>query len=371
MSESLREEDVARLLSNPDGDTRAEIAGKIAAQHSALGPKERKMAEDIFRVMVRDAEVRVRSALSRQLKESQFVPHDVALSLARDVDEVSLPMLQFSEILSDADLIEIVNSQEAHKAEAVAKRSHVSAALSDALVETGNEDVVAALVANDGADITETTFQKVVEEFASNDRISKPLSERTDLPVTIVEDLMTRVSESIRTYLISQRDFSPEHVDALLVQARELAVLGLSDANSDVNKLVAHLHKNGRLTPSIILRAVCMGDMNFFETALACLAKVKVENARTLIHDEGKRGFIAIYEKSGLPKQFYQAIRAAIDVSADMKFDGEAQDRERFSRRMIERILTQYGDLGVQFEADDLEYLLAKMNQLPPTIVAQ
>ena len=31
---------------------------------------------------------------------------------------------------------------------------------------------------------------------------------------------------------------------------------------------------------------------------------------------------------------------------------------------MIERILTQYGDLGVEFESDDLEYLLAKMAQL-------
>ena len=39
-------------------------------------------------------------------------------------------------------------------------------------------------------------------------------------------------------------------------------------------------------------------------------------------------------------------------------------DRERYSRRMIERILTQYGDLGVEFESDDLEYLLAKMAQL-------
>ena len=119
------------------------------------------------------------------------------------------------------------------------------------------------------------------------------------------------------------------------------------------------------------MRAVCMGDMNFFETALAKLAKVKVENARTLIFDEGKRGFAALYEKTGLPRQFYQAMRAAIDVSAEMTYDGEAQDRERFSRRMIERILTQYGDLGVQFEADDLEYLLAKMNQLPPTLVTQ
>ena len=371
MSETLNEQDVARLLANPDGDTRAEIAQKIAAQHAVLSDKERKMAEDIFRVMVHDAEVRVRSALSRQLKENQLVPHDVAMSLARDVEDVALPMLQFSEVLSDADLIEIVQSQESHKAEAVARRAHVSTAVSEALVETHNEQVVATLVANEGAQISESTFHKVVDEFGSNDLIGKPLAERHDLPVTIVEQLMTRVSDNIRDYLIKQRDFSPEHVDTLLMQAREMAVLGLSDSDTDVEKLVEHLHKNGRLTPSIILRAVCMGDLNFFETAMAKLAKIKPDNARTLIHDAGKRGFDAVYEKSGLPTSFHRAMRAAIDVSAEMEYDGEPHDRERFSRRMIERILTQYGDLGVEFEADDLEYLLAKVNQLPPTLVTQ
>ena len=58
-----------------------------------------------------------------------------------------------------------------------------------------------------------------------------------------------------------------------------------------------------------------------------------------------------------------------ITLSYEMEYDGGPNDRERFSRRMIERILTQYGDLGVEFATDDLEYLLAKMNQLPSTML--
>lgn len=374
VSNSLNEEDVARLLNNPDGSTRAVIAEKIASQHTTLNESERKLAEDIFRVMVKDAEVRVRSALSRQLKENQMVPHDVAVALARDVDEVALPMLQFSEVLSDDDLIEIIRSQTENqpesegKAEAVARRPHVSESLSDALVETHNEHVVAALVSNSGAELSETTFHKVVDEFAGIDAIGKPLAERSDLPVTVIEQLMTKVSENIRTYLIHREDVSPEQADALLVQAREMAVLGLSESDQDATKLVDHLFSNGRLTPSIILRSVCTGDMTFFEIAMAKLAKIKVENARTLIHDAGKRGFDAVYEKAGLPPVFKTAMRAAIDVSSELSYDGEANDRERFSRRMLELILTQYGDLGVEFEAGDLEYLLAKVGQLPPTL---
>lgn len=369
MEEKLNEEDVKRLLSNPTGDTRTEIAGKIASQHQGLSAGERKLAEDIFRLMVKDAEVRVREALSRQLKENPTVPHDVALSLARDVEDVSLPMLQFSEVLTDEDLIEIVQSQSPEKQVAVASRHTVSANLADALVETGNEAAVATLVSNEGAELTEKTLLNVADRYGESETVGKSLVERKTLPISVAERLMTKVSENLRQHLMARPDMTPEAAAAMMIQARELAVLGLSSSDSDVVALVEHLYRVGRLTPSIMLRAVCMGDMTFLEVALAKLARIKVENCRTLIHDAGKRGFEALFEKASLPKAFYAAMRAAIDVSYEMEYDGKPNDRERFSRRMIERILTQYGDLGVDFENDDLEYLLAKMNQLPTTVL--
>ena len=108
------------------------------------------MAEDIFRIMGKDTEVRVREALSQNLKENPNVPHDIAVSLAKDVDSVSLPVLQFSEVLSDADLIEIVRSQDPAKPVAIAQRSSVSEFVSSVLVDTENSDVVMSLVSNEG-----------------------------------------------------------------------------------------------------------------------------------------------------------------------------------------------------------------------------
>jgi|TARA_B100000959_G_scaffold72770_3_gene77261 hypothetical protein len=49
----------------------------------------------------------------------------------------------------------------------------------------------------------------------------------------------------------------------------------------------------------------------------------------------------------------------------ETEFDGGENDRERSARWMIERILTQFGDLGVDMESDNLEYFLAKLNELP------
>lgn len=364
----LSETDVARLMNDPSSESRVETAAKLAREIDSgqLTASERLIAEDIFRLMARDAELRVREALSRHLKQSPHLPHDVALALARDVDTVALPVLNFSEVLTDSDLIEIVRSQSQTKQVAVASRPAVSSPVAEALVETHNEVVVTALVGNDGADIPEQSLQQVVEEFGESQAMQGKLVHRASLPITVAERLVTKVSENLRDYLIAHHDLPGDLTTEMLLQARERAVVGLAGESDpdQLEALVRHLHKNGRLTPSIILRALCMGDVPFFEAAMACLTGIPLVNSRIVVHDIGPLGLKTIFERANLPPKLFPAFRAAIDVYRTMDYDGGANDRERFSRRMMERILTQYGDLGVDFEADDLEYLLARMNKL-------
>ena len=118
----LTKDDVSRLLTDPSVDNRIGTSTKIAEgfNDGTLNENERRMAEEIFRVMVRDAEVRVREALALNLKENPAIPHDVALSLAKDVEQVALPVLQFSEVLIGANLIEIIASQSLEKQVAIA-----------------------------------------------------------------------------------------------------------------------------------------------------------------------------------------------------------------------------------------------------------
>ncbi len=367
---SLSQQDVIKLLSDPSPEYRAVTAEKIAKQFSGLGANERKLAEEIFRLMVKDAELRVREALAANLKESPDVPHDIAIALARDVDSVSLPILQFSDVLTDEDLVEIVSSQSESKQTVIAKRTNVSSSVSTALVNSGSEKVVETLVGNTGADINEKSLQKVIDKFGAVEAMQEKLVHRNKLPITVSERLVTMVSEKMQQHILANHELRPEIAAGLIVQSRERATIGLSTSSDEgeIEKLVRQLHKYGRLTPSIILRAICMGDILFFEAGLAQLTGLPLVNVRMLIHDSGNLGFKSLYEKAGLPGPFFPAMRAAIDVSTETKLDGEANDRERHSRRMIERILTQYGDLGVTFENDDLEYLLTKMNQLPPTL---
>ncbi len=102
-AEPLTQADVERLLADPTPQMRAGTTAKIAAQFDAqvLSPDQRRIAEDIFRALVRDTEVLVREALSAHLKSTPDLPHDVALALATEVDSVARPRLMFSEVLTD------------------------------------------------------------------------------------------------------------------------------------------------------------------------------------------------------------------------------------------------------------------------------
>jgi uncharacterized protein (DUF2336 family) len=366
---NLTKEDVSRLLSDPSVDNRVETAVKIAEDFDSgsLSENERQMAEEIFRFMVKDAEVRVREALAQNLKESSGLPHDLAVNLAQDVDQVALPILQFSDVLTDEDLIEIIQSQSGDKQTAIAGRSKVSENVSEALVDSGNEQAVTNLLSNEGAAISENSLNKVVDELGEKEQIQDAMVHRPKLPISVTERLVTVVSEKLAGELVGRHDLPENAVTDLVLQSRERAIISLStDSDAgDVETLVQQLNKNGRLTPSIVLRGLCMGDLTFFEVAMAELAGVSLENGRQLIYDSGRLGLRTLCREAKIPLPQLMAIRAAVDVSREMELDGREHDRERYSRRMIERIMTQYDDLGVEFESNDLNYLLTKMSQLP------
>lgn len=361
----LSQADVARLLADPSPAIRSETATKLAGDVSShqLTEHERKLALEIIQIMTRDVAVQVREALSANLKETPDIPHEVAVALANDVESVALPILRSSPALTDEDLVSIVRGGDSvAKQVAIAGRDTVSETVSDALADTHNEDVVATLVGNDGAALTEQTLQRVLSDFPDSERVHTPLVHRHQLPITIAERLVTMVSDRLKDHLVTHHELPATVASDLVFQTRERATATLLSETSggDVEELVYQMRVNGRLTPSLILRTLCMGDVTFFEASLANLARVSMDNTRKLIHDQGPLGLKAIYAKAGLPPELFPAVRTALKVVAETPFDGLPGDRERRMRLVIERILTQYEDFDLGI--DNLDYLLRKLN---------
>src|SRR5579864_7979975 len=136
MADNLTKSDVERLLADPSPETRADMAAKVAREfrRGRLTGEERRIAEEIVRIMAQDAALRVRQALAEHLKESNSLPPDVARLLAADVEPVALPVLQYSTVLTDEDLLELVKGANSQRLTAIARRRTLSEPISDAVV---------------------------------------------------------------------------------------------------------------------------------------------------------------------------------------------------------------------------------------------
>ena len=271
-------------------------------------------------------------------------------------------------MLTDEDLIDLVRVGSSIKQEAIASRPNLTETVSDALITHAEEPAVVVLMGNNTATIAEDTFHRAVTRFAQSDNVKEAMVKRETLPITVAERMVTMVSKALQNHLVKAHDLAPETAANIVLRSREHAIIRLSLGASDdeLRLMIAQMHRNGRLTPSLILRALCTGDIAFFEAAMAAKSEVPLENAQILIHDPSRRGLAALYRKAAMPETLFVAVRAAVDVVDELRFDGEARDLERFRSRVITRVLT----LVETVDAADADYLLDKLGDVlvhPPT----
>jgi uncharacterized protein (DUF2336 family) len=364
MPASLSSHDVARLMAEPSPDLRVELAGKLAADLSGntLTATEVALAQDIVRILARDVEEKVRASLSRGLRHASNLPRDVARRLADDVEYVALPLLADCLVLTDEDLIEIVRGGSCLKQEAIASRANLPEIVSHSLIMHAQEPAVVVLMGNNTANIADDSFDRAVNRFAVSTRVKEAMVLRDKLPAAVAERLVTMVSKALQAHLVMTHALAPATATDIVLNAREQAIIHLSWGASDVDlrRMVTQMHCNGRLTPSLILRALCTGDIAFFEAAMAVRGDVPLENAQVLIHEPGRRGLEALYRKAAMPEVLYGAVLAAVDVVDEIGFDGQARDLERFRSRVITRVLT----LVETVDEADADYLLDKLGDV-------
>ncbi|MFP6741079.1 MAG: DUF2336 domain-containing protein, partial [Alphaproteobacteria bacterium] len=75
----------------------------------------------------------------------------------------------------------------------------MAADVCEALVETADEKSVATVVGNDGAEVSEETFEKVLDVFPDSDQVKEQAVSRTKLPVKLAERLVTMVSDELQS----------------------------------------------------------------------------------------------------------------------------------------------------------------------------
>ncbi|MES2833704.1 MAG: DUF2336 domain-containing protein [Pseudomonadota bacterium] len=368
----LTEVDIRRLIKATDDDDRAAAAHKLcrSMDHADLTDDDRAAAQKILRMIAEDAAELVRRAMAVTLKSSDLIPHDVARRLAADVDSVALPLIGFSPVFSDDDLIEIVRAGSAVRQTAVAARPRVSRDVAEVIADVGCQDAVRTVAANDNSDMSELALGRAVDRFGAAPEVVNAIAYRQVLPLEITERLVALASDAVREHLITRHAMAPEAAIRLARFARERATVDLVDqaaSSADLPTFVATLNSRKVLTASLLLRALARGQMTLFEYGLSELAQTPHQRAWLMIHDAGPLGLKAIYDRAGLPPRLFQAFRAGVDTWRTLQAEGADTSGDDFRHRMLERFLTQRPNAP----REDLAYLMERLDHEPLARVAE
>jgi uncharacterized protein (DUF2336 family) len=98
----------------------------------------------------------------------------------------------------------LINAGDAATLRLIARRRHLSPALTDALIGHGDASVLLAVVRNPGASLSPEAFQVLAESAKSRTSLQAPLATRPDTPAPIAFELFWSLPPQLRRYVLSR-----------------------------------------------------------------------------------------------------------------------------------------------------------------------
>ena len=310
------------LARDADAGVRATLAEKIAGP-AAAGAYEndrlRDMAYSALALLAKDQVVRVRQTIAEALREVTDAPPDVIRRLAWDVETVvSTPILKFSPILTDSDLIEIILAKpSAGSISAVSARNGVSEDVSQAIVNSADIEGIAILLGNKSAQIREETLDRVIADAAHIAVWHMPLAMRPRLLSSLAVKVARVVAEDVLKRMQS-RDDLPGNIAAAV---REVVLQRLADGvatlpddlisgsstsggvrldDHNIFDKAAKLWAEGALDEAALVHELTEGDSKFAKAIIAVMADVPFVVVQRVCSGHNAKNCVALAWRAGL-----------------------------------------------------------------------
>ncbi|MFZ3034714.1 MAG: DUF2336 domain-containing protein [Parvibaculum sp.] len=305
------------LVRDSEAEVREELARKIGrivpdiASHDLRGVSDRVLA--LLEKLANDEVTRVRQIVAEEIKSCPNVPKRIAVSLARDVElMVCAPVLEYSPLLSDVDLLEIVATTRVHGAlEAIARRRSLDSSLADAIVATLEIPAIAQLLANPDAEIRENTLDRIISDAASIEAWHLPLVMRPALSLRAVRRIAVFVSRSLIEELSLKQNLDEETERYLKERAQSRIENDAKEATPTPGDAVVNIyraHKMGKLNDDLIAKAATLQHKDAVSLALSLMTDTSDKLVASIIEAKSGKGIAALCWHAGL------AMRTALAI---------------------------------------------------------
>ena len=299
----------ALLATDEEDEVRQDLARKICkilpdlTDDAATALQEKTI--EVLEMLAKDHTTTVRAIVSEALKETLSAPRHIVLALAQDLEEiVAGPILEYSPLLSDDDLIEIIAGGVAVGAlPAIARREAIGEDVSAAVAASLEIPAVAALLANPSAKVREETINEIIDQAEKVTDLHEPLTMRLDLSLRAVRRIAGFVGASLIEKLARKRNLAPD-VEADLKQlvrtridaAEEMSTLSESASVSTAEALWTA----GALDEERLTGAIKEKNHTFVTTALSLMTGLSQKKIQAMLEARNGKIVTSLCWKAGL-----------------------------------------------------------------------
>ncbi len=296
----------AMLVNDVDDDVRVSRARKIARLAPGLNTQTQGWLQEltlkILDNLSRDELPRVRTIIAEEIRHLDSLPHELVKRLANDAElTVCAPILEYSPMLSDDDLLEIMTLELVQGAlTAISARENLAPDPCDTISKSGDSDAIAQLLANSSAQVREETLDRIIDGAPEQPSWHDPLVNRDDLSHRALKRIALFVTSSLLSVLEQRYDLE----SGTAIQIAEAVDERLSADGLNETRLPARhagdLYAEGKLNDEEVMTAIARGDRNFLIGALAMKTGYPAGSVEQVLSSQSPRMLVALCWKGGL-----------------------------------------------------------------------
>lgn len=302
----------ADLLLTDDADegVRSQLAAKISKLAPGLSADEvdtlRRMTYQALEKLARDQAVKVRQIVAETLQDMADAPPEVIRHLAEDSElVVCAPVLENSPVLTDRDLIQIINLNPADGSiSAISKRTTLPDEVMESIFASNDTAAVAELLGNASVSIKEDLLERICDKSRTVKSLQTPMIHRPQLPKGVALRLADFVAEHLIKALLNRKDLDPGIADAVRREvSSRLDIAAEEEAAAEHESAYAkakRLHDEGKLEVAMVNSALKAGQKEYAMAALAVLADVSMRAVENVASSGSAKGLVALSWKAGL-----------------------------------------------------------------------
>ncbi|MBL4601556.1 MAG: DUF2336 domain-containing protein [Emcibacteraceae bacterium] len=287
-------QNLIKLAHDNSTDGRADlfngITDLIETQHQQISSTEIDLMMDILGTIISDIEISLRKKLSLKLADNDDVPVELIILLANDEIEVANPVLIQNTLLTDKELVSIIQRKSRQHQLSIAARKMLSSEVSRELISTDDDGVIVTLLTNQSAKIDNASIEKIVEKSKTREVLQPPLIRREDLPKHVAARMYSWISMSLKQELLEIHSFSAEDLEETIASSID-EMKSEDDKNINIvdseKTLIKKLKKANKLHISFLMKSLRQGNIRLFELAFAEILNIPDNIMCNVLYERG------------------------------------------------------------------------------------